>query len=100
MPGGYITQIVQGALLACVTRGELTAARTRRVLMVAMIQCQLRLWEILDSDHALGGVWQILAGTEHGKALLSQGASAWNLRHLLVPVMANFHAMVLKTPFF
>jgi hypothetical protein len=35
--GGYIAHIMKGALLAFVTRGELSAARTGRLLMVAVI---------------------------------------------------------------
>jgi hypothetical protein len=63
--GGYIAQIVQGALLAFVTRGELTAARTRRLFMVAMIKSQVRLREILDIDNALGRVWDVTTWSMH-----------------------------------
>lgn len=65
MAGGYITQIVEEALLTGVPRGKLTTARTGRVLLVAVIKCQLRWREILDMDNTLGGIWYVTARSRH-----------------------------------
>jgi len=64
--GAYIAEIVHGALVACVARGEMATSGAGGVLVVAALQPRLGCWEVLDVDHALGGVWHVCTRSEHG----------------------------------
>ena len=92
-----VAHVMQHAGAGPIAKARLAAPRTGAMWEVATAPNDLRLRQIFRARDALGGVRQILSGTRHGKALLGQVSSARNLRHLLVRVMANFHAMMLKT---
>ena len=63
--GASIAQVVQGALVRGVARGEMATSWTGGVLMVSAIQSQLGYWEVLDVDNALGGVWHVFTRSKH-----------------------------------
>ena len=66
MTGADIAEIVHGALVACVARGEMAPSGAGGVLVVTTRHPHLGCWEVLDVDHALGGVWHGGTRSEHG----------------------------------
>src|SRR5688572_12604650 len=83
---------MEGALIAFVTRGKLTAARTGRLLMVAVIKSQLRLRQVLDIDHSLGGVWYVTARSIH-RELLWKRVRSGSIKGRSRPVHTEFRSL-------
>src|ERR671925_1195870 len=52
-------------MVPLVAIGQMATSRTGRVLMVALICHDLRRWEVMHIDDALGGVWHVSARSKH-----------------------------------
>jgi hypothetical protein len=78
--------------MAFVTRGKLTAARTGRLLMVAVIKSQLRLRQVLDIDNSLGGVWYVTARSIH-RELLWKRVRSGSIKGRSRPVHTEFRSL-------
>ena len=63
--GAYIAKVVQGALVGGVARGERPTSGAGGLLRVTALKSQLGCWEVLDVDHALGGVWHVFTRSKH-----------------------------------
>ena len=63
--GASIAKVVQSALVRGVARGEMATSGAGGLLMVPAIKSQLGYWEVLDVDHALGGVWHVFTRSKH-----------------------------------
>ena len=63
-----VPQIVQRPMAPFMAIGQMTASRTGRMLMVAIIGHDLRRWKITDMGNPFGGIGNILAGSKpHGE---------------------------------
>jgi hypothetical protein len=81
-----VSHVMQQAGAGPIAKARLAAPRAGEMWIVATTPDDLRLWQILRARNPLSWVWQILAATRHGNALLGQLSSARNLRHLLARV--------------
>jgi len=64
--GGQIAQVVQGALPAFVTIGQMVTSWAGGVLMVPAVRHKLRPWEILEVHNAFRRVWHVCTRSDHG----------------------------------
>jgi hypothetical protein len=83
---------MEGALIAFMTRGKLTTARTGRLLMVAVIKSQLRLRQVLDIDNSLGGLWYVTARSIH-RELLWKRVRSGSIKGRSRPVHTEFRSL-------
>ena len=98
-PGDEIPDIVQHSCEHGVSKAGLVTAGTRPLLEITAPSHDLRFGQIVRMGDPFRGIWQILTGSRHSKALLGLVISAPNLRDCLACVMANLSVMMLQTPF-
>ena len=84
--GASIAQVVQGALVRGVARGEMATSWTGGVLMVSAIQSQLGYWEVLDVDNALGGVWHVCTRSKHSGLPWEKMVGTGSIKVITCPV--------------
>ena len=98
-PGDEVPDIVQHPCEHGVSKAGLVTAGTRPLLEITAPLHDLRFGQLVRMGDPFRGIWQILTGSRHSKALLGLVISALNLRHRLACVMVNLSVMMLQTRF-
>src|SRR5919109_4050913 len=75
-------------MVPLVAIGQMATSRTGRVLMVALICHDLRRWEVMHIDDALGGVWHVSAWSKH-RWLSSENGWTGSIKGNSRPVHTN-----------
>ena len=89
-PQNEVAQIMQHTGVGGLPKTRLAATRTGTMCEVTTAANDLRLRQIGGVNDPFGGIGQVPSGTRHDNALHGQVSLAWNLRHLVIPVMVSY----------